>query len=60
MLRDQLVGPLGIAIEDRDSELMPRRVSRQVCAHDGQSEDADVSLISHGFSARFSGTGRLF
>ena len=47
VLGDQLVGPFMVAVEDRDAEPMPRRVSRQVRAHDGQSEDADVSLISH-------------
>ena len=52
VLRHELVGPLGIAVEHRDAEPMPRRVSRQIGAHDGQSEDADVSLISHRSLAR--------
>ena len=43
VLGDQLVGPLVIAIEDRDAESMSRRVSREVCAHDGQSHNANVS-----------------
>ena len=55
VLGDQRVSPLGIAIEDRDAEPMLRRVSREICAHDGQSHDANVSLISHGFSALFGG-----
>ena len=50
VLGDQLVGPLGIAVEDRNAESIVRGVSRQVCAHDGQSHNANVSLISHGFS----------
>src|SRR6202012_217466 len=49
VLGDELVSPLGIAVEDRDAELMPRRISRQVCAHDGQSQNANVSLFSHRF-----------
>jgi hypothetical protein len=28
-----------------------RRVSREVCAHHGQSHNANVSFVSHGFSA---------
>ena len=55
VLGDQLVGPLVIAVEDRDAEPLLRRVSRQVCAHDGQSHNANVSLISHDFSAHFPG-----
>ena len=51
VLGDQRVGPLVIAIEDRDAEPMMRRVSREVCAHDGQSHNANVSFVSHGFSA---------
>ena len=50
VLGDQRVGALGIAIEDRNAEPMVRRVSRQVCAHDGQSHNANVSFVSHGFS----------
>ena len=50
VLGDELVGPLGIAIEDRNAESMVRGVSRQVCAHDGQSHNANVSFVSHGFS----------
>ena len=52
MLGDQRVGPLVVAVEDGDAEPMPRRVSRQICAHDGQSKHADVSLISHRSLAR--------
>ncbi len=59
VLGDQLVGPLVIAVEDRNAESMVRRVSREICAHDGQSHNANVSFVSHGFSARFPGTGRL-
>jgi hypothetical protein len=54
VLRRKLVGPFMVAVENRDDEPMPRRVSRQVRAHDGQSEDADVSLISHVSSHPFS------
>ena len=53
VLGNQRVGPLGIAVEDRDPEPMPCRVSREVCAHHGQSHNADVSFVSHGFSAHF-------
>ena len=55
VLGDELIGPLMVAVENRDAEPMPRRVSRQIGAHDGQSEDADVSLISQGCLPR--GTG---
>ena len=55
VLGDQFVGPLVVAVEDRDAEPMPRGVSRQIRAHDGQSEDADVSLISHASSRAFPG-----
>ena len=48
VLGHELIGPLMVAVENRDAEPMPRRVSRQIGAHDGQSEDADVSLISQG------------
>ena len=47
MLGHEFVGPFMVAVEKRDAEPVSRRVSRQVRAHDGQSEDADVSLISH-------------
>ena len=58
VLGDQRVGALVIAIEDRNAEPLVRGVSRQVCAHDGQSHNANVSFVSHGFSALF-GTSRL-
>ena len=53
VLGDQRVGALVIAIEDRNAETLVRGVSREVCAHDGQSHNANVSSISHGFSALF-------
>ena len=59
VLGDQRVGALVIAIEDRNAEPLVRRVSREVCAHDGQSHNANVSSISHGFSALFGGKSPL-
>ncbi len=53
VLGDQRVGALVIAVEDRDAEPLVRRVSREICAHDGQSHNANVSFVSHGFSALF-------
>ena len=47
---DQRVGSLVIAIEDGNAEPLVRRVSRQVRTHDGQSHNANVSFVSHGFS----------
>jgi hypothetical protein len=44
-----------IAVEDRNAEPLVRRVSREVCAHDGQSHNANVSFVSHGFLRAFGG-----
>ena len=53
VLGDECVSPLVIAVENRDAEPMSRGVPGQICTHHGQSHDANVSLISHGSSARF-------
>ena len=56
---DQRVGALVIAIEDRNAEPLVSRVPGQVCAHDGQSHNANVCFVSHGFSALFGGKSPL-
>ena len=47
MLRHELVRPFMVAVEEGDAKSVPRGVAREVGAHDGQSHDADVSLLSH-------------
>jgi hypothetical protein len=53
VLGNQGVGALVIAVEDRNAESLVRRVSGEICAHDGQSHNANVSFVSHDFSALF-------
>ena len=49
----QVSRPLVVAVEERDAEPVPRGVARKVRAHDGQSQNADVSLFRHVFLPRF-------